>query len=66
MDPDFTDPVAVREDYGAERPGIGAITDARALASMYAATLGPVDGVRLISNETLTARSGRAPTASTR
>ena len=54
MEPDFTDPVAVREEYAAERPGIGAITDARSLAIMYAATLGPVDGVRLISDQTRT------------
>lgn len=30
MDPDFADPDEVREHYAAERPGIGAITDARA------------------------------------
>lgn len=54
MDADFTDPVETREHYAAERPGIGAITDARALATMYAALLGPVDGVRLINDRTLT------------
>ncbi|KQZ89773.1 hypothetical protein ASD62_11135 [Phycicoccus sp. Root563] len=52
MDPDFDDPDEVREHYAAERPAIGAITDARALATMYAALLGPVGGVRLISKET--------------
>jgi hypothetical protein len=36
---DFTDPGEVREHYAEERPGIGAITDARALATMYAALL---------------------------
>ncbi|GAB3075017.1 serine hydrolase domain-containing protein [Pedococcus soli] len=52
MDPDFDDTDEVREHYAAERPGIGAITDARALATMYAAVLGPVDGVQLISEDT--------------
>lgn len=55
MDPDFDDPDEVREHYAAERPAIGAITDARALATMYAAVLGPVGGVQLISEETRTA-----------
>ncbi|WP_270886911.1 serine hydrolase domain-containing protein [Pedococcus sp. 5OH_020] len=55
MDPDFDDPVETREHYAAERPGIGAITDARALATMYAALLAPVDGVRLIGEDTRTA-----------
>jgi CubicO group peptidase (beta-lactamase class C family) len=52
MDPDFSDPAAVRAHYAAERPAVGAITDARALATMYAALLGPVDGVRLVENRT--------------
>jgi CubicO group peptidase (beta-lactamase class C family) len=52
MDPDFSDPAAVRAHYAAERPAVGAITDARALATMYAALLGPVDGVRLVGNRT--------------
>ncbi len=52
MDPDFGDPEEVRAHYAAERPGIGAITDARGLAAMYAALLDPVDGVRLISDGT--------------
>jgi CubicO group peptidase (beta-lactamase class C family) len=52
MDPDFFDPDEVRAHYAAERPAIGAITDARALATMYAATLQPVNGVQLISAET--------------
>jgi CubicO group peptidase (beta-lactamase class C family) len=55
MDPDFTDPVEVLEHYSAERPGIGAVTDARALAAMYAALLGPVSGVRLVNDQTLAA-----------
>lgn len=52
MDPDFADPAQVREHYAAERPAIGAITDARSLATMYAATLQAVRGVRLITAET--------------
>ena len=31
---------------------MGAVTDARALATMYAALLGPVDGVRLVEDRT--------------
>ena len=53
MDPDFSDPAEVRAHYAAERPGIGAITNARALATMYAALLGPVNGVRLVEDRTL-------------
>lgn len=54
MDPDFSDPDEVRRHYAAERPAIGAITDARSLARMYAAVLGPVDGLRLVGDATLT------------
>jgi CubicO group peptidase (beta-lactamase class C family) len=53
MDPDFSDVEQVRAHYRAERPAIGAITNARALATMYAALLGPVNGVRLIDDRTL-------------
>ena len=53
MDPEFSNAEEVREHYGAERPGIGAITNARALAAMYAALLGPVNGVRLVNGRTL-------------
>lgn len=52
MDPDFYNVEEVREHYAAERPGIGAITDARSLAKMYAATLQPVDGMQLITEAT--------------
>ena len=52
-EPDFTNEEEVREHYSAERPAMGAITDARALATMYAALLGPVDGVRLVEPHTL-------------
>ncbi len=54
MDPDFSDPDEVRRHYTAERPAIGAITDARSLARMYAALLGPVDGLRLVGDTVLT------------
>jgi CubicO group peptidase (beta-lactamase class C family) len=53
MDPDFANPAEVRAAYAAERPAIGAITDARALATMYAALIGPIDGVRLVEDATL-------------
>jgi CubicO group peptidase (beta-lactamase class C family) len=52
MDPDFSDPDDVRAHYMAERPAVGAITNARALATMYAALLGPIGGVRLITDQT--------------
>jgi CubicO group peptidase (beta-lactamase class C family) len=54
MDPDFGDPGQVREYYSAQRPAVGAITDARSLAAMYAATLHPVNGIQLISDATRT------------
>ena len=53
MDPDFTHPAEVAAHYASERPAIGGITNARALATMYAALLGPVNGVRLIQDHTL-------------
>jgi CubicO group peptidase (beta-lactamase class C family) len=53
VDPDFFDTNDVRANYAAERPAVGVITDARSLARMYAATLGPVDGVQLFSPDTL-------------
>ena len=52
MDPDLADLEEVRAHYGAERPAVGAITDARSIARMYAATLQPVDGVQLYSETT--------------
>ncbi|HEX2904631.1 MAG TPA: serine hydrolase domain-containing protein [Jatrophihabitans sp.] len=48
IEPDLADAAEVRAYYGAERPAVGAITNARALATMYAATLGSVGGVRLL------------------
>lgn len=53
MDPDFSSIEEVRAHYGAERPAIGAITDARSLAKMYASLLGTVDGIQLIDPRTL-------------
>ena len=53
MDPDFSNPAEVRAHYVAERPGMGAITNAGALATMYAAILGRVNGVRLVEDPTL-------------
>lgn len=38
--------------HAAQIPGANAITNARALATIYAATIGEVNGVRLISEET--------------
>jgi hypothetical protein len=43
----------VREHSAAERPGIGAITDARALATIYAALLTEVAGVRLMNRDAI-------------
>jgi hypothetical protein len=51
----------LREHYAAERPGIGAITDARALATIYAALLTEVAGVRLMNRDTLTSSNSDHP-----
>jgi len=42
-----------REGHAAEIPAANGIGTARALARMYAATIGEVDGVRLLSRETV-------------
>lgn len=52
MAPDLSDPAALRAQYQASRPAVGAITDARSLARMYAAVIGEVDGIRLVSEST--------------
>lgn len=39
--------------HATEMPGANGITNARALARMYAATIGEVDGVRLLDHETM-------------
>jgi CubicO group peptidase (beta-lactamase class C family) len=41
--------------WASEMPAANGITNGRALAKMYAATLGEVDGVRLLSEQTLAA-----------
>jgi CubicO group peptidase (beta-lactamase class C family) len=53
MAPDLSDPVGLRAQYQASRPAVGAVTDARSLARMYAAVIGEVDGIRLVSDSTL-------------
>jgi CubicO group peptidase (beta-lactamase class C family) len=42
-----------RAVHAAEIPAANGITNARALATMYAATIGPVDGVRLLQRDTV-------------
>jgi CubicO group peptidase (beta-lactamase class C family) len=49
MDPDPHDPESRRAYYGIEVPAANGITNARSLARMYAALIGHVDGVRLVS-----------------
>ena len=41
-----------RDVHAAQIPGANAITNARSLATVYAATIGEVNGVRLLSEET--------------
>ncbi|GAA3988433.1 serine hydrolase domain-containing protein [Allokutzneria multivorans] len=48
-----------REGRAAEIPAMNAVGDAHSLARMYAATLGDVDGVRLLSDESV--RQARTP-----
>lgn len=48
--PSWNDPAV----YTAEIPAANGIGDARSLAKMYAALLGEIDGVRLLSEETVT------------
>ncbi len=50
--PDWDDPESVATVAGQELPAVNAATNARALARMYGATIGEVDGVRLYSEET--------------
>jgi len=42
-----------REGHAAEIPAGNGLSDARSLARMYAATLGEIDGVRLLDDETV-------------
>ncbi|HWI31991.1 MAG TPA: serine hydrolase domain-containing protein [Microbacterium sp.] len=53
LDPDPDDAEQVAAYYAASVPAVGAVTDARSLARMYAATIGSVDGTRLYSEGTL-------------
>ena len=55
MSPDPHDPASVRAYLGMEAPGANGVTNARSLARLGAALLGPVDGVRLLSPELLAA-----------
>jgi CubicO group peptidase (beta-lactamase class C family) len=49
-----------RAVHATEMPAANGITTARSLARMYAATVGPVDGIRLVGDETITAASAEA------
>ena len=49
-----------RAVHATEMPAANGITTARSLARMYAATVGPVDGIRLVGNETLAAARSEA------
>lgn len=52
FEPDPEDLAEVHAYLSSERPGVGAVTDARSLARMYASTVGEVDGIRLFSETT--------------
>lgn len=45
--------LATRQGRAAELPGAGGIGNARSLSRLYAALVGPVDGVRLLSPQTV-------------
>jgi CubicO group peptidase (beta-lactamase class C family) len=55
MDPDPHDAAARRAYYGIEVPAAHGIANARSLARMYAALLDEVDGVRLLSPDSVAA-----------
>ncbi|WP_420453770.1 serine hydrolase domain-containing protein [Ilumatobacter sp.] len=46
-------PFNTRELHATEMPAANGITNAASLATMYAATIGEVDGVRLVSDDTM-------------
>lgn len=48
-----TEALATRRGRAAELPGAGGIGNARSLSRLYAALLGPVEGVRLLSRQTV-------------
>jgi CubicO group peptidase (beta-lactamase class C family) len=49
-----------RAVHATEMPAANGITTARSLARMYAATVGPVDGIRLVGDDTIAAASAEA------
>jgi CubicO group peptidase (beta-lactamase class C family) len=51
-----------REMHAAEVPAANGITDARSLARMYAATIGEVDGVRLLTDQQVKAATTQQTT----
>lgn len=53
-------PFNTREVHATEMPAANGITNASSLARMYAATVGDVDGIRLVSDDTMTAMSTEA------
>ena len=52
LDP-ANNPFNTREVHATEMPAANGITTARSLARMYAATVGEVDGIRLIDDDTI-------------
>lgn len=54
LDPDKS-PFNSREVHATEMPAANGITNATSLSRMYAATIGEVDGVRLLSEDTMNA-----------
>jgi CubicO group peptidase (beta-lactamase class C family) len=54
------DPFNTRAVHATEMPAANGITTARSLARMYAATVGEVDGVRLIGDDTVATVSAEA------
>ena len=57
LDP-TNNPFNTREVHATEMPAANGITNARSLARMYAATVGEVDGIRLVDDVTMWAMSG--------
>ncbi|MGA9276819.1 serine hydrolase domain-containing protein, partial [Ilumatobacter sp.] len=53
-------PFNTRAVHATEMPAANGITNAASLAKMYAATVGEVDGIRLVSSETIAAASAEA------
>lgn len=53
-------PFNTREVHATEMPAANGITNASSLARMYAATVGDVDGIRLVNDDTMTVMSAEA------